>query len=139
MIPFSQNLIWWSGNYPYHDIRKECKIWLSDMTNFPFFVFSFSYQKTKLLISFFFRFRVTWLGNRARKNLPIDSEIRILIFLWSYGLLYIIWKRTLRGTQKYAFHENLMIMVEVTVIFRFEWSKWLFSTKITKSAHVTYY
>ena len=95
-------------------------------------VFSLLILLIKLQIPLFFsfsRFRVTWPGNRVRKNLPIDFEILILNFEPSYGLLYIKRMRVICRTQKYALKSNSKIVVKITVIFRYEWSKWPFCTK----------
>ena len=72
-------------------------------------VFSLLILLIKLQIPLFFsfsRFRVTWPGNRVRKNLPIDFEILILNFEPSYGLLYIKRIRVICRTQKYALKSN---------------------------------
>ena len=108
-----------------HRKVRKLSIWLNqqamEISTFRYGIFSFfrsDYCLSNYAFCYFFRFRVRWLGNRVRKNLPIDSEIMILNFWWSYDLLYIIWKRSFCKTQKYASHENSMIMIEVTVIFR---------------------
>ena len=81
-----------------------------------------------ILLSFS-RFRVTWLENWVRKNLPIDFEFGILYLEWLYGLLYIKRKHVIHRAQKYASDENSMTMVKITVNFHYEWSKWPFCEK----------
>ena len=87
----------------------------------------------------FFRFRVTWLKIRIRKHLPIDLETRILNLNWLNGLLYIKRKRVICRTQKCALDLDFITMVTVTVIFRYEWSKWPFRTIMIESGHVTHH
>ena len=65
----------------------------------------------------FFCFRVTWPGNRVRKNLPIDFEILILNFEPPYGFRYIKRKHVICRTQKHALKSNSKILVKITVIF----------------------
>ena len=129
------------------DPQKSEKIWNSKLDDFfkfltfvmsfnhktlklfnRIFVFPFSKSITKVLISFLFR--VTWPGNRVRKNLPIDFEIRILNFERFYGLSYIKRKHVISRTQKQALKWNSRFVIKTTFIFRYEWWKWLFSTKI---------
>ena len=54
----------------------ETRTWKSFISLLCIFIFRFH---TPLFFPFF-RFRVTWPGNRVRKNLPVDLEIRILNF-----------------------------------------------------------
>ena len=106
------------------------------------FVFSLRILLIKLRICIFLsfsRFRVTWPGNRVRRNLPIDFEILILNFEPLYGLLYIKRKHVICRTQKCALDLDFITMFTVTVIFRSEWSKWPFCTIIIESGHVTHH
>ena len=86
----------------------------------------------------FFRFRVTWPGNRVRGNLPIDFEIMILNFERMYGLSYIKRKHVICWFQKHALTWNSKLVVKILVTFRYEWSKWPFCTKMIWSGHVTH-
>ena len=93
--------------------------------------------KLRILLFFpFFRFRVTWPGNRVRRNLPIDFEILILNFEPIYGLLYIKRKHVICRIQKNSWAR---IMVEIPFTFRYEWSKWPFRTKMNQSGHVIHH
>ena len=74
-----------------------------------FFVFSLwlLFIEFRILLLFhFFRFRVTWPGNRVRRNLPIDFEILIQNFEPLYGMLYIKRKHVICRTQKHAVKSN---------------------------------
>ena len=106
------------------------------------FVFTLwvSLIKLRILIFLpFFHFRVTWPGNRVRKNLPIDFEIRILNFDRLYGLIYIKRKHVICRIQKNSLAWNSRIMVEIPFTFRYEWSKWPFRTKMNQSGHVIHH
>ena len=79
----------------------EKKLWTKiswsnfDTKNFRFFALIIVHWITHSVTFSFFCFRVTWPGNRVRKNLPIDFEIRIRNFERLYGLLYIKRKRVI--------------------------------------------
>ena len=125
---------------------RKLSIWLNrgpiNFSEFSREIFSFFSLRVLLIelqISYclsFFVFESHDMVIESGKNLPIDSEIMILNFQYLYDLLYIIWKRAICRFQKYPLPQNLMIVVEITVIFRSRWSKWLFSTKSTENAHV---
>ena len=105
-----------------------------------FFSLWLLFIRLRILLLFpFFRFRVTWPGNRVRRNLPIDFEILILSFEPLYGLLYIKRKHVICRTQKCALDLDFITMFTVTVIFRSEWSKWPFRTKMNQSGHVIHH
>ena len=121
---------------------KSAKNGNLDILIWNFFVFSLwlLFIELRILLLFpFFRFRVTWPGNRIRRNLPIDFEILILNFEPLYGLLYIKRKHVICRTQKCALDFDFITMFTVTVIFRSEWSKWPFRTIIFESGHVTHH
>ena len=84
---------------------------------FVFSLFIFSFELRILIFFPFSRFRVTWPGNRVRKNLPIDSEILILNFEPLYGLLYIKRKLVICRTQKYTLKSNSKIVVKIPLFF----------------------
>ena len=100
---FYPKTIRWSGNVHTMEIFGN-KFLITRIRKI--FVFSLWVSLIKLRICVFLSFFDFWvmcLGNRARKNLPIDSEILIMNFEWSYDLLYLIWKRSICRTQKYAY------------------------------------
>ena len=106
-----------------------------------FFDFSLNIIFIKIwrrLFPSFFVFESHDMVNESGKNLPMDSEIMIFILEYLCDLLNIIWKRAICRFQKYALPQNLMIVVQNTVIFCSRWSKWPFSTKFTESANVVH-
>ena len=121
------HMIKWAKNGNLHILKLKI---------FVFLLWILLIQLRILLFLPFFVFESDDMVIESGKNLPIDSEFMILSFEWLYDLLYIIWKRAICRFQKYAFPQNLMIVVEITIIFRSRLWKWPFSIKSTESAHV---
>ena len=51
---------------------------------------------------------------------------------------YIKRKHVIFGIQKHALKSISEIVVEITVIFRYEWSKWPFCIKMIERGHATH-
>ena len=90
-------------------------------------------------VFFFFVFESHDREIDQQTNLPIDSEVTTVNFLWKHIVMHIIRKLLMYWTQKYNFYSKTMYKNKVITFFSFWWWKWLFFTVTCKSGHVIYY
>ena len=132
-----------------YQLIRKLSIWLNQLSveistlkNEKFIFFRSRYSLLYYAYAHVFLFFVFESHDREidqQTNLPIDSEVTTVNFLWKHIVMHIIRKLLMYWTQKYNFYSKTMYKKKVITFFSFWWWKWLFFTVTCKSGHVIYY